>query len=76
GDNWEINKQTAYFEQVRDMHLKNPTMVGFGISSKDKLLAACSYANGGIIGSAFIRAIENSSNLEQTINQFIQKFKQ
>ena len=76
GDNWEINKQTAYFEQVRDMHLKNPTMVGFGISSKDKFLAACSYANGGIIGSAFIRAIENSSNLEQTINQFIQKFKQ
>lgn len=22
GDNWEVNKQTAYFEQVRDMHLK------------------------------------------------------
>jgi tryptophan synthase alpha chain len=50
-------EQEKYFERVRSMKLKNPLMIGFGISDKKSFDKACSYANGAIIGSAFINAL-------------------
>ena len=51
------DEQEKYFERVRSMKLKNPLMIGFGISDKKSFDKACSYANGAIIGSAFINAL-------------------
>src|ERR1051326_3930953 len=51
------DEQEKYFERVRNMKLKNPLMIGFGISDKKSFDKACSYANGAIIGSAFINAL-------------------
>ncbi len=50
--------QTAYFQRLANLKLKNPVMVGFGISDHTALETVCSYLNGGVVGSAFIRAQE------------------
>ena len=47
-------QKQAYFEKVDSLNLRNPRMVGFGISNQQTFDAACSHASGGIIGSRFI----------------------
>ncbi|MBC2844786.1 tryptophan synthase subunit alpha [Winogradskyella flava] len=49
------NTQTEYFERIADMNLKNPQIVGFGISNNETFTQATTYAKGAIIGSAFIK---------------------
>ncbi|QTE22186.1 tryptophan synthase subunit alpha [Polaribacter cellanae] len=49
------SQQIAYFERIKAMNLKNKLIVGFGISDKSTFNTACNYANGAIIGSAFIK---------------------
>ncbi len=48
-------EQTAYFKRISDMNLKNPQIVGFGISNAQTFQQATEYTNGAIIGSAFIK---------------------
>ncbi len=50
-------ESVAYFERIRGMHLKNPTLIGFGISNRATLESAQGNANGAIIGSAFIKKL-------------------
>ncbi|RAV29824.1 tryptophan synthase subunit alpha [Sinomicrobium soli] len=47
--------QKQYFERIYNLQLKNPQIVGFGISNADTFEAATKRAKGAIIGSAFIR---------------------
>ncbi len=49
------NNQETYFERIADMKLKNPQVVGFGISNSETFLQATKHAKGAIIGSAFIK---------------------
>jgi len=63
--------QLEYFKRIKAMNLENPTMIGFGISNHDTFIEACKYANGAIIGSAFIDAVANSTDLPATIHQFV-----
>ena len=49
------DEQTTYFKRIADMQLKNPQIVGFGISNSDTFTQATQYAKGAIIGSAFIK---------------------
>lgn len=63
--------QTDYFKRIHDMKLKLPGLVGFGISSYETFTIACRYTNGAIVGSAFVKAISESSHLEMTIKEFI-----
>ena len=51
--------QIQYFERIQAMNLKSPLIIGFGISNHDTFSKACEYANGAIIGSAFIRHLES-----------------
>lgn len=64
-------EQIAYFEQVKDMGLKNPILIGFGISDAETFSTASQYSNGAIIGSAFIKVIQNSKDLRSDIKQYI-----
>lgn len=48
----------AYFNKVHAMNLKNPTMIGFGISNKQTLESAQANANGAIIGSKFVQLLD------------------
>ena len=51
--------------------LRNSILVGFGIKDKQTFDAACRYANGAIIGSAFVKALDGSKNEEQSVKQFL-----
>lgn len=68
-------KQLAYFQRIRNLNLKNPQLIGFGISDRESFALACKYAEGAIIGSAFIKVIQEKENLENNIRQFIQEVK-
>jgi len=68
-------KQIKYFERIKNMQLRNPKLIGFGISDHDSFALACRYAEGAIIGSAFIKKIQEANNLENNIEQFIQELK-
>ncbi|NOY37949.1 MAG: tryptophan synthase subunit alpha [Chlorobi bacterium] len=68
--------QKAYFSRVAAMGLSNPLMIGFGISDRESLDAAYQYAAGGIIGSAFIRALENRDCApEENVKIFMNKLR-
>lgn len=65
--------QLAYFRRIQDMKLKNPRLIGFGISNEETFKNACQYAEGAIIGSAFIKAIgKPEADLPITIQSFVQ----
>ena len=51
--------QENYFKRIESLKLKNPTIVGFGISDKISFNKATQHAKGAIIGSAFIKHLEN-----------------
>ncbi len=51
------NSTKDYFERIAAMQLKNPQVVGFGISNSETFNAATKHAKGAIIGSAFIKHI-------------------
>ncbi len=51
----------AYFNHVHSLKLKNPTMIGFGISNKQTLESAQANANGAIIGSKFVQLLAEAN---------------
>jgi tryptophan synthase alpha chain len=71
GSNKEIGEQENYFLKIQKMNLKNPVLVGFGIKDKPTFLTACKYTNGAIIGSAYIKALENAADIETATKQFL-----
>lgn len=72
GGNASIQQeQQNYFKRIQQMQLANPTLIGFGIKDKQTFDTACQYADGAIIGTAFIKAIDKSQNLKKDIQQFI-----
>lgn len=61
GSKGEIgSEQEAYFKRIKSMKLRNPQIIGFGISNKETFDQANQYLDGAIIGSAFIRALEEN----------------
>jgi len=56
-----LSDQEKYFKRLQTMKLQNPVLIGFGIRDKASFFKACSYANGAIIGSAYIRILENAA---------------
>ena len=51
--------QIEYFKRIKKLNLSNPFLIGFGISNKKTFQSACQNSNGAIIGSAYIKYIEN-----------------
>lgn len=60
-----------YFERVNQLDLKNPRLIGFGISNRETFDNACKYAAGAIIGSAFVKALDQKLTLEERISGFV-----
>jgi tryptophan synthase alpha chain len=71
GSNKVISDQSVYFKKLHDMQLGNPVLVGFGIKDKPTFQSACAYTNGAIIGSAYIKALENSNDIASTTKEFL-----
>jgi tryptophan synthase alpha chain len=53
------------------MPLRNPVLVGFGIKDKATFEVACRYTNGAIIGTAYIRALENGKDINAATREFL-----
>lgn len=66
--------QVAYFKKLKNMHLKNQFLIGFGISNNDTFRTASSYGAGAIIGSAFITLIKDNPD-PRSIAKFIKNIK-
>ncbi|WP_333877610.1 tryptophan synthase subunit alpha [Flavobacterium sp.] len=62
-------KQEQYFERIARMNLKNPQLIGFGISNKTTFQQATKHQKGVIIGSSFIQFI--SKNKADDVSDFI-----
>ncbi len=71
GRNKEISDQQLYFERLQRMGLRNPVLVGFGIRDKASFEAACLHASGAIIGTAYIRALENGVGVADATRGFL-----
>ncbi len=56
--------QLAYFQRIKSYKLKSPTMIGFGISTKKMVKEAFKYANGAIIGSAYLKELNLGTSRE------------
>lgn len=65
---FDRQKQT-YFNRIQIMNLKNPRMVGFGISNKTTFEAACAHSSGAIIGSKFVNLLEEAEDAEEAIKE-------
>ena len=53
------SEQENYFQRIKALPLRNPRLIGFGISDHDTFSTACRYASGAIIGSAFIKCCKH-----------------
>ncbi len=63
----------GYLTKLKNLKLQNPVLVGFGIKDKNSFDAVCNYANGAIIGSAYIKALSEKNEVEKTTKEFLQK---
>lgn len=71
GSEKNMTDVNSYLQKLKSLQLRNSILVGFGIKDKQTFDAACRYANGAIIGSAFVKALEGSKNEEQSVKQFL-----
>ena len=68
------DEQIAYFKRIQQMNLNNARLIGFGISDRETFSTACEYANGAIIGSAFINQLKADSS-DVAIQNFVKNIK-
>ena len=68
-------KQETYYNKIKSLDLKNPTLIGFNIKNKVSFDRACTYSSGGIIGSAFIKKLTEKGELKTKVNEFIRSIK-
>lgn len=67
GQSLSISEETIqYFQRIRDMKLQSPIVVGFGIGNHESFRAATDYADGAIVGSAFVRLLDKENPLQYT----------
>lgn len=69
------NFQTKYFERIKNIGITTPKLIGFGISNKQTFEKACQYANGAIIGSAFVKALAKNNDIKTNVKEFVEKIK-
>ncbi len=66
-----MEAQESYFQRLKSMNLKNEVIIGFGIKDHTTFQQACKHAAGAIIGTAYIKAIENSVTIDAGTQKFI-----
>jgi tryptophan synthase alpha chain len=71
GKDKNMTDVSNYLKKLKNLGLRNLILVGFGIKDKSTFDAACTYANGAIIGSAFVKAMEGAQNEELSVKQFL-----
>lgn len=72
---FDEQKQT-YFRRINAMNLRNPRMIGFGISNKQTLQSAWENAAGAIIGSKFVTLLDEEQNADRALNRLYEALEQ
>lgn len=65
----------AYLKRLQELNLQNPIFVGFGIKNKQDFDSATQYAQGGIIGSAFVKILLDNEDWKLKAQDFIKSIK-
>jgi len=71
GSDKDFSAVETYLQRLQSMQLNNPILVGFGIKDKQTFQSACKYANGAIIGTAYIKALEHTDDVNEATRQFL-----
>lgn len=61
-----------FLKRLQAMGLKNPVLAGFGIYDKKSFKEVCSFTNGAIIGSAYIKVLKNEEIIDSDTERFLQ----
>lgn len=64
----------SFAQRLSAMRLRNPLITGFGIKDKKSFDQVCKYSKGGIIGSAFVKALNEPFSLDENIYNFLKPF--
>ncbi len=75
GNAKDITGAESYFKRVESYKLKSPKMIGFNVKDNASYTFASTYADGAIIGSAFIKAIADSKDLKGDVTKFVKMVK-
>lgn len=72
GTQSSFDNKVDYFNRINAMDLKNPRLIGFGISNKSTRDMVCKYSSGAIIGSAFIKALQETQDVESGVKLLLE----
>lgn len=64
-------KQTVYFNRLKNSGLNNPVLIGFNIRDHASFSRACQYTHGAIVGTAYIRQLSKGGNIEASTKEFV-----
>lgn len=71
GNTKAILKNEEYLNRLATLNLKNPVFIGFGIKNKQDFESVTEKAQGGIIGTAFVKIILDNNNWEEKASAFL-----
>ena len=69
-------KKQAYFRRINAMGLRNPRLIGFGISNKATYEAAIANSSGTIIGSKFVQLLKSEATPAAAVDKLLEALKQ
>ena len=68
-----FDSKVDYFNRINAMQLKNPRPIGSGISNKATLDTVCEYSSGAIVGSAFIKALNETQDVAKGVELLLKR---
>lgn len=70
------DENVKYFERINSMNLKNPRLIGFGISNKATFDVACANSSGAIIGSKFVTLLGSEETVDKAVEKLVKAVRQ
>lgn len=68
-----FDNKEEYFNRINAMNLKNPRLIGFGISNKSTIDIVNKYSSGAIVGSAFIKALQETKDVNKGVELLLRR---
>ncbi|MGV4413479.1 tryptophan synthase subunit alpha [Chryseobacterium sp. T1] len=75
GNENAVLKNEDYLNRLSSLNLKNPVYIGFGIKNKQDFDSVTEKAQGGIIGTAFVKILLDNDNWETNASDFVKSVK-
>ncbi|MCI5065586.1 tryptophan synthase subunit alpha [bacterium] len=69
-------ERDRYLARIEALSLRSPLIVGFGISDRESFTAVTRYADGAIVGTAFLRQLEEHGVEKEAIHRFVAEIRE